>query len=103
MDCRFRILTKNQELFEELKKYADGWSEKGLIIVNLKCNFLDILKSFDVEVLITPYRIGEGEVNCIYFDGNIMWNCNDEIIEKFNIEKYEPIIWKEIEEEDLPF
>jgi len=32
-----------------------------------------------------------------------MWNCNDEIIEKFNIEKYEPIIWKEIEEEDLPF
>ena len=100
MDCKFRILTKNQKTFDELKKYADGISQKGLIIIEAKCEFLDVLKKFDIEVLITPFRVGE--VDCFYFDGE-MKECDKKIFQKFDISKYEPIIWKKIEDEDLPF
>ena len=71
MDCKFRILTKNRETFEKLKNYASGWSEKGLIIIYAKCNFLENLKKFNIEMLITPFRSGEGNIDCFYYDGEI--------------------------------
>ena len=49
MDCKFRILTKNLKTFDELKEYADGISQKGLIIFDAKCDFLEVLKKFDIE------------------------------------------------------
>ena len=60
MDCKFRILTEDRETFEKLKEYASGWSEKGLIIIDAKCDFLEILKKLNIEMLITPFRRGEG-------------------------------------------
>ena len=102
MDCKFRILTKNRETFEKLKNYASGWSEKGLIIIDAKCDFLDILKKFNVEMLITPFRSGEGNIDYFYYDGEVK-KCNKEILEKFDMQKYKPIKWKETKEDDLPF
>jgi len=75
MDCKFRILTKNLKTFDELKEYADGISQKGLIIFDAKCDFLEVLKKFDIEALITPFGIEE---DCFYFDGEIK-NCDKKI------------------------
>jgi len=102
MDCKFRVLTRDKKTFEKLKEYASGWSEKGLIIVDAKCDFLETLKKFNVEMLITSFRSGEGNIDCFYYDGEIK-NCDEEILEKFNMQEYEPIKWKEIKEDDLPF
>jgi len=68
MDCTFRILTKDKKNFEKLKQYADGWNEKGLIIIEKNCNFFEFLKGFNVEMLITPFKVGEGIIDCFYFD-----------------------------------
>jgi len=92
MDCKFRILTKDKETFEKLKNYASGWSEKGLIIIDSKCDFLEILKKFNVEILITPFRTGEGNIDCFYYDEEIK-DCNEDILEKFDMQKFEPIEW----------
>ena len=97
MDCKFRILTKNKKTFEKLKEYASGWSEKKLIIIDGKCDFLDVLKKFNVEILITPFRSGEGYVDCFYYDGEIK-DCNKEILKKFDMKNYEPIEWRRIEQ-----
>jgi hypothetical protein len=44
-----------------------------------------------------------GEVeDCFYFDGE-MRECSDEIINKFDMSKYEPIIWKSDNFDDVPF
>ena len=102
MDCKFRVLTKDRETFEKLKEYASGWSEKGLIIIDLKCNFLEVLKKFNIEMLITPFRSGEGNIDCFYYDGE-MKDCNKKILEKFDMIKYEPVKWKETKEDNLPF
>ena len=102
MDCKFRVLTRDKKTFEKLKEYASGWSEKGLIIVDAKCDFLETLKKFNVEMQITSFRSGEGNIDCFYYDGEIK-NCDEEILEKFNMQEYEPIKWKEIKEDDLPF
>ena len=63
---------------------------------------ITLLKKFNVEMLITPFRSGEGNIDCFYYDGEIK-DCNEEILEKFDMQKYDPIEWKEIEEDDLPF
>ena len=102
MDCKFRILINDKETFEKLKEYASGWSEKGLVIIVAKCDFLEVLKKFNVEILITPFRSGEGNIDCFYYDGEIK-DCNEDILEKFDMLKFEPIEWKKIEEYDLPF
>ena len=101
MECKFRILTKNKETFEKLKEYADGWS-KNLLIIDANCDFFEFLKDFDVEMLMAPFRAGEGEIDCFYFDGE-MRECSEEILEKFDMSKFEPVIWKSIENEDIPF
>ena len=102
MDCKFRILINDKETFEKLKEYASGWSEKGLVIIDSKCDFLETLKKFNIEMLITPFRSGEGNIDCFYYDGE-MKECNEEILEKFDMQKFEPIEWKETKEDDLPF
>jgi len=102
MDCKFRVLTKDRETFEKLKEYASGWSEKGLIIIDLKCNFLEVLKKFNIEMLITPFRSGEGNIDCFYYDGE-MKDCDKKILEKFDMIKFEPVKWKETKEDNLPF
>jgi len=102
MDCKFRILIKDKETFKKLKNYASGWSEKGLIIIDAKCDFLEILKKFNLEMLITPFRSGEGYIDYFYYDREIK-DCNKKILEKFNIKNYEPIKWKETKEYDLDF
>jgi len=102
MDCKFRILTKDKETFEKLEEYASGWSEKGLVIIDSKCDFVEVLKKFNVVMLITPFRSGEGNIDCFYYDGEIK-DFNEDILEKFDMLKFEPIEWKKIEEYDLPF
>jgi len=102
MDCKFRILTKDKKTFEKLKEYAEGWSEKGLIIIDKKCDFFEFLKDFDIEILITPFRAGEGIIDCFYVDGKIQ-ECNKKILDKFNMTKFEPIIWKTMNNNDIPF
>jgi len=99
MDCKFRILTKNRETFEKLKSYADGWSEKGLLVIFAKCNFLEELKKFDIEILISPFK---GDNDCFYFNKSLK-DCEKNILEKFDMETFEPIAWKEIDEKELPF
>ena len=101
MDCKFRVLTKDKETFKKLKKYASGWS-KNLIIIDTKCNFFEFLKNFNVEMIITPFRAGEGEIDCFYYNGEIK-DCNKKILKKFDMSKFEPILWKEIKNEDIPF
>ena len=91
MDCRFRILTKDENTFNQLKKYANGWS-KNLIIIENKCNFLDFLKQFDIEILITPFNTIK-IIDCFYFNKEL-FDCDDEILNKFDMSKYEPIQWK---------
>ncbi len=93
MDCKFRILTKDKKTYDKLKKYAEGWSEKGLIIIGAKCNYIEFLKNFDVKMLITPFRAGEGIVDCFYYEGE-MKDCNKEILNEFDMQNYEPIEWK---------
>jgi len=103
MDCKFRILTHNKETFEKLKEFASGLSEKGLIVIEAKCDFFEFLKQFDIEMLMSPFRSGEGSVDCFYYDGEIK-DCNEKILEKFNTKNYEPINWKGVEKEDeYPF
>jgi hypothetical protein len=103
MDCIFRILTKDKELFESLKKEADGWSKKGLIIFNnIKCYYFYEFEDLDIEMLVTPFRIEEGVVDGFYFDGELK-DINEEILEKFDMQKYEPIIWKEWDNDEIPF
>ena len=102
MDCKFRILTKNKKNFEKLKEYADGWSEKGLIIIEAKCDYIEFLKNFETEMLITPFRAGEGIVDCFYYDGK-MKECNNKILNKFDMKNYEPLCWKKTEEKKLLF
>ena len=92
MDCKFRVLTKDKNTFEKLKEYSIGWS-KNLLIIDAKCDFLEILKNYDVEMLITPFRIGEGYIDCFYFYGE-MKECDDEVLEKFDMSKFEPIKWE---------
>jgi len=62
MDCKFKILTKDNNTFEILKTKADGFSKKGFII-NAKCEFLD----------------------------------------KFDMKRFEPIIWKRDDFDCIPF
>ena len=102
MDCRFRFLTKDKKSFDKLKPFADGFSKKGLIIIDKKCSFFETLdlKKLNVEVLITPLNSLQND--CFYYDGEIK-NCNKKILEKFNMENFEPIEWKKIEEKDIPF
>lgn len=100
MDCTFRILTKDNKTFEKLIKLADAYSNKGLIIINAKCDSLDFLKKFDVEMLITPSDIENKD--CFYFDGDLK-ECNEEIIAKFDSARYEPLIWKEPNNQNTPF
>jgi len=102
MDCKFRILTKDKKTFEKLKEYADGWNEKGLIIIEKKCDFFEFLKVFNIEMLITPFKADEGIVDCFYFDGE-MKECNKKILDKFDMKKFEPIIWKEAINNNIPF
>jgi len=102
MDCKFRILTKNRETFEKLKSYANGWSEKGLLVVFAKCEFLEELKKFDVEILISPVKSPEGGNDCFYFNKSLK-ECDKNILKKFDMEKFEPIVWKEMEDKELPF
>lgn len=99
MDCKFRVLTKDKETFKKLKNFASGWSEKKLVIIEAKCNFLEVLKKFNIEMLMTPFRSGKGYIDCFYYDGKIK-DCNKEILERFNMQKYEPIEWKKIEEDN---
>lgn len=96
MDCIFRIIAN--ENFDELKQYADGWSKKGIIIIFSKCDNIEFFKQFrNIEMLITAQN------DCFYYKDEIL-DCNDEIIEKFDMRKFEPIIWKKDEsEEDIPF
>jgi len=94
MDCTFRILTNDKETFEKLKKSADAYSEKGLIIINSKCDSFDFLQQFDVEMLIVPVGLGGWEEDCFYYDGE-MKECGEDVTDKFDTSKYEPIIWKE--------
>ena len=101
MDCKFRILTKDKNSFEKLKKYASGYS-KNLLIIDAKCDFLEFLKHFDVEMLITPFKAGVGYIECFYFDGDIK-ECDDKVLEKFDMSKFEPIKWKKINNDKLPF
>jgi len=101
MDCTFRILTKDKKTFEKLKEYADGWNEKGLIIIEKKCDFFEFLKVFNIEMLITPFRV-EGIVDCFYFNGK-MSECDKKILNKFDMKKFEPIIWKTMNNKDIPF
>ena len=102
MDCIFRILTKDKETYEKLKKSADAHSEKGLIIIHAKCGSFEFLKKFNVEMLITPATIGEGEDDCFYYNGQ-MKECSSEIFEMFDVSKYEPLVWKDETIEDTPF
>jgi len=95
MDCKFRILSNDKETFEKLKEYSSGWSEKGLIIIDAKCDFLEILKKFNIEMLITSFISGEGYIDCFYYDGEIK-KCSEEILEKFDMQKFEPIEWSKI-------
>ena len=101
MDCKFKVLTKDKKTFEKLKEFASGWS-KNLLIIESKCSFFEYLKIFDVEMLITPFKLGEGEIDCFYYDGEIK-DCNKEILEKFDMSKFEPIEWKNINDMDIPF
>ena len=101
MDCKFKILTKDEKTYIKLKKYADGWSKKGLIIIEKNCDFFDFLKKFDIEMLITPFSF-EGNLDCFYYDG-IMKDCNKEILKKFDTQNYEPIEWGMIDVDDIPF
>jgi len=101
MDCKFRILTKDKETFKKLKEYASGWSE-NFIIIDSKCGFFEFLKNFNIEMIITPFRAGEGEIDCFYYESEIK-NCNKEILEKFDMSKLEPISWKNMEDKDVPF
>jgi len=36
MECTFRILAKDKKTFETLKKFASGWSPKGIVIIEKK-------------------------------------------------------------------
>jgi len=102
MDCIFRVLSEDKKTFDELKDFASGYSEKGLLIINAKCDFFEILKNYNFEMLITPLSISGEVEDCFYFDGE-MRECSDEIINKFDMSKYEPIIWKSDNFDDVPF
>ncbi len=102
MNCIFRIISKDKKTFDKLKEFASGYSEKGLLIINAKCDFFEILKNYNVEMLITPLSISGEVENCFYFDGE-MRECISEIIDKFDALKYEPITWKSDYFDDVPF
>jgi len=53
-------------------------------------------------MLLTPFSTGEGNVDCFYYDGE-MKNCDQKILKKFDMSKFEPIKWNNIKEDDLPF
>ena len=93
MECIFRVLAKDEKTFEKLQQYASGIGKEKLIIIYAKCDFFEVLKNFNIEILITPHRNGEGVIDCFYYDKEIK-ECDKKILNKFDMKKYEPIKWR---------